>query len=91
MGNSVSRLQIELQAASRGWFTWDDVLMLTQVFPYFNKMYFQHNGISMWELRDKMCNEGYKISYKAYMEMFLDLTEQFRYNDPRLWEEIVFG
>lgn len=89
--DSVARLQIELQAASRGWFNWEDILIMDSVFPYFGEMYFQYNGSSVEELKYRMCEQGYKLSYKSYIEMFIDFTEQFRYSDTRLRQDMMFG
>jgi len=89
--DSIARLRIELQAASRGWLTWEDILKINSVFPYFGDMYFQYNGSSIEELMYRMCEQGYKLSYKSYIEMFIDFTEQFRYSDTRAWQDMMFG
>ena len=89
--DSILRLKIELQAAHRGYFTWEDIISLVEVFPEFNTMYFQYNGISVAELRVKMCEEGYKLSYTTYIDMFSEFVGGYLYTyEKNLYNMIMF-
>lgn len=89
--DSVLRLSIELQAAHRGYFTWEDVRSLVEVFPEFNEMYFQYNDIAVAELRVMMCEDGYKLRYTAYIDMFSKLVGEYLCAyEKSLYNKIMF-
>jgi hypothetical protein len=89
--DSVLRLKTELQAAHRGYFTWKDVRSLVEVFPEFEEMYFQYNGTTVSELKVMMCEDGYKLRYKAYIDMFSKFVGEYLYTyEKSLYNKIMF-
>lgn len=89
--DSVLRLKIELQAAHRGYFTWEDVRSLVEVFPEFESMYFQYNELGVEDLYRRMSEDGYTLRYKDYIEMFSEFVGEYlcAYNRP-LYNKIMF-
>lgn len=89
--DSVLRLRIELQAAERGYFTWEDIMSLLEVFPEFKAMYFQYNDGCMGNLKSMMLEDGYKITYKSYVEMFSEFVGEYLYSyEKGLYDKIMF-
>lgn len=91
MKNCSQRLRIEAQIAERGYANWEDITQLLEVFPYFNSMYFQYNDGDIDNLRRMMCEDGYKLSYKNYVEMFSEFVGEYLYMHNRdLYKQIMF-
>lgn len=89
--NCTRRLRVEAQIAERGYATWEDIMQLLEVFPYFNAMYFQYNNGDIGNLRRMMCEDGYKLSYESYVEMFSEFVGEYLYcHNRHLYKQIMF-